>query len=522
MSHEFHFCEFRLDADEETLYHDGERVNLKLRNVQVLLHLVENPGQIVTKQEFLDKVWGRAFVEESNLSVSIAQIRKALGDDSKNPKFIENLPKKGYRFIADVKKIEKNGKNGTSENEALTDVRATDTTATDTTDAERTRVSAFREYKYWIAAALVLLVFGIFVSYRNFVYGDGRSSAISNEFNVNFSKEEQKYLDKYGASNREAYQHYLRGRYYWDRREETIGDSYYDKAVDEFKAAIDKDPTFALPYTGIANALGQMSVGSKNALPNDERYRVVTAYLRKAIEIDPTLSQAHASLGMNELFLAPKPKWEIAGQEYRKAVELDPSNAQARHWLAEYLALTGKFDESLVEYDKAIELDPLSMAVRGDKCYAYMFARRNDEAVRCIEEVRKLDRNFKRTYFYAFTIYTAADRLKEAMNVYPLIDYGGNADIYKEYEPKLKAALDADGNLGFWRVYLELALKFGGYGRVMALAKLGDKDAAFAELEKMVDAGGGTVPYLKVWPFFDNLHDDPRWTAVLDKIGLQK
>lgn len=532
MPTKFQFGDFLLDTDEECLYRDGEKVSANRRTLQVLRLLIERRGTLVTKQDFFDTVWANSFVEDANLSVTIAGLRKALGDDSKQPKFIENIPRKGYRFIADVRTIREDGLNETVAEATPADASSVDTALASVDSAlaspsqkAHTRPPAFHiKHKILLATAFVLFATVLIVfGYKGLVREPGKEfwANIPSDLNSHFSEKEKKYIESHGTDDREAYLHYLKGRYYWDRREEKIGESYYDKAVDEFKLAIEKDPTFALPYTGVANALGQMSSGSKNTLPNGERYRVVTSYLRKAIEIDPTLSEAHASLGMNELFLAPKPQWATAEREYRKALDLDPTNAQARHWLAEYLAITGKFDESLSEYDKAIELDPLSMAVRGDKCYAYMFARRHDEAVRCIEEVRSLDPNFKRTYWYALIIYMASDRLSEALDTWPKVDNGENSVIAKEYESKLRAAFRAEGNDGFWRIYLEFSSKFGGPGKPMALAKVGDKDAAFAALEKWVEGEGGSVAYIKVWPLLDSLYDDSRWPKLLREVGLE-
>jgi|GEM_PF-4080330 len=521
MSHEFQFGDFRLDTDEECLYRADQKLNLNRRNIQVLRLLIERQGQIVTKSEFFETIWADTFVEEANLSVAIASIRKALGDDPKQPAFIENLPRKGYRFIADVNRIEKNGNGFYPTGSISTPDKFAEADTETRAEIALSKSFALRHKTAIAAVSIMLLAMVIGFGYRNFALGGSRDLSIPNDLAVDLTEKERTYIVAHGTRDREAYLHYLRGRYYWDRREEKTADSYYDKAVDEFKAAIDRDPTFALPYTGIANALGQMSVGSKYALPSQERYRVITAYLRKAIEIDPTLSEAHASLGMNELFLAPKPQWDIAGQEYRKAVELDPANAQARHWLAEYLAITGKFDESLAEYDKAIELDPLSIALRGDKCYAFMFAHLNNEAITCIDDVRHLDPSFRRTYWYAFIIYSVAGKLKESLDIWLLVDYGENTDLAKEYEPKMRYALESEGEIGYWRTYLEYASNFGGPGQPMAFAKLGDKDRAFIAIDKWIDSQAGGLAYIKVWPFFDNLHSDPRWEQMLVKIGFK-
>lgn len=171
MFHQFQFGEFSLDAEEEYLYQGEVKINLNRRAVQVLKSLLENPGKIITKQEFFDTVWNDTFVEEANLSVAIAAIRKVLGDDPKTPKFIENLPRKGYRFIGEVRKIEKN------ENIPASDIQALYANAkikSDTNSESDNAQKGFSvRHKVPFALALILTLFAIFgIGYQTYLKKD--------------------------------------------------------------------------------------------------------------------------------------------------------------------------------------------------------------------------------------------------------------------------------------------------------------------------------------------------------------
>ncbi|HQU82492.1 MAG TPA: winged helix-turn-helix domain-containing protein [Pyrinomonadaceae bacterium] len=172
MFHQFQFGEFRLDTEEEYLYQGNVKINISRRAVQTLRLLVANPNKIITKHDFFDTVWADSFVEEANLSVAIAAIRKVLGDDPKHPKFIENLPRKGYRFIGDVRKIEK------SENVSVAFVKDTNTAVKTNSDTESGLKAARRKFspksKISIALASILAIFAVIfgIGYQNFSKSD--------------------------------------------------------------------------------------------------------------------------------------------------------------------------------------------------------------------------------------------------------------------------------------------------------------------------------------------------------------
>ncbi|MBX3244178.1 MAG: winged helix-turn-helix domain-containing protein [Acidobacteria bacterium] len=633
MSHVYRFGEFELVVEDEILRKNGKKIGLSRRAFQVLLLLVERSGEIVTKQDFFDTVWGDTFVEDNSLTVAMTAIRKALGDDPKQPIFIENLPRKGYRFIAEVK-------TGNDKTDVREDLAEKPQKQIEANKSEETRISPRkRALPIGIAAVsfllLVVLGFtylgretfsssvkevdridsiavlpfsnedaeieyisdgltetiinnlarlpGLRVTSRNSVFQykgkDIEAGSVGTELNVRailtgrlvktgddllisveltdlkdnrqvwgqqylrkpddvyfvqqqisheiaktlrskLSEEETKRFADDGTDNPEAFRSYIKGAYYLARRD----DLNYDRAIDQFNLAIDKDPAFALPYVGLAKAFALMSGDSKYQPKTDEeRNRIVIAYGQKALEIDPDLSEAHAAMGLNSLFLSATPQWAKAEHEYRKAIELNPNNAQARHWLAEYLALVGKYEESFAEYDRAIVLDPLSMAVKSDRCYAFYFARQFDRSINCFQELIDKDPSFSRNYWFIRHAYMSVGRYDDAIeaNRIALLSSPVHAGYAENDARDLQKGVAANEKTGFWNAYLQMATRWESDWEIaIAYSNLGDTDKAFQHLNKDIDRpGSGNAEYLTAFPHFDPLHNDPRWQELLKKIG---
>ncbi|KXK00889.1 MAG: CadC family transcriptional regulator [Acidobacteria bacterium OLB17] len=640
----YKFGDFELDPEDETLANDGQVAAINRRAFQVLLLLVERSGEIVSKDDFFNSIWQNAFVEEGNLTVAIATLRRVLNDDPRQPKFIQNLPRRGYRFIAPVSRVPKEqpavADDGPSENVAAepVDLAAPPHTA----DIETPTNSPLPWRKLipiGIGAAVLLAVLSAAATYfRSPVESNAKPAPATPLIRsiavlpVDFANDENEYIaeafadrltrelskipdlrvvsqrstqafkgktdDKAaiaqklnveavitgrieGASNnltagfeltdlrsgnvawsnrrafspdilltchkllaselatalrpgfeptaasigttdREAYLLYLKGKYYYERRQELTSSNTYDKAVEYFKQAIDKDPTFPLPYVGMAKAYAQASVGS-NIVPRSvpERYQIVGAYIQKALQIDPNLSEAVAARGLNEFFIAQMPQWEQARQDYERAIELDPNNAQARHWYAEYLALVGRFDESFAEYDRAIALDPLSMAVRGDKCFAYMFASQFDQAAGCIEDVQRADPAFQRTYYWAASIYLSMHRYKDATDSFNKAIVGSAEDAEAAgYHKILSDAANTNDDRTFWRAFARVAeMRKNKFEVAYSYAQLGEADKAFEILEAKIGNWEGTNPFHLADPKYSPLYGDPRWAELRRKLG---
>jgi tetratricopeptide (TPR) repeat protein len=196
---------------------------------------------------------------------------------------------------------------------------------------------------------------------------------IADKLRSRLSGAEKQQVTKQGTQNPEAYQLYVKGRYYWNKR--TNAD--IKTAISYFNQAIDKDPGYALAYSGLADAIG--TLGSYGGDPNDVSPKS-SAAARKALELDPTLSRPHAILASNETGY----NWDFAGTEaeFRKALELDPSDATVHQWFSEYLAgIGGRAQKAIDEANRAHELDPLSPIIAFDQAQAYASARKFDKAI---------------------------------------------------------------------------------------------------------------------------------------------
>src|SRR5262249_14342966 len=178
---------------------------------------------------------------------------------------------------------------------------------------------------------------------------------ICDKLRLRLTGDESKGLNRGATQNPEAYDLYLKGRYYWNKR--TPED--FKRAVELFTAATDKDPTYALAWSGLADTYSMMS-GYGGSMPLEDARPKAKAAALKAVELDDSLAEAHTSLGS-----AKESEWDWTGaeKEYKKAIELNPNYATAHHWYSGLLAALGKQDEALAEAKQAIELDPLSLPI---------------------------------------------------------------------------------------------------------------------------------------------------------------
>jgi eukaryotic-like serine/threonine-protein kinase len=212
------------------------------------------------------------------------------------------------------------------------------------------------------------------------------ATEISERLRLRLTGNDQKRLSKGYTENTEAYQLYLKGRYYWNKRSEEA----LTRAVDYFRQASDKDPAYALAYDGLADCL--ISQAWYNFRPSKEAYPEAKAAAGKALELDESLSEAHATLA----FVLTNYDWDWpnAEKEYQRAIELNPSYATAHHWHSDLLAAMGKLDESLNEEKRAQELDPLSLIINTWLGWRLSFMRRYDQAIDQYRKTLELDPTF--------------------------------------------------------------------------------------------------------------------------------
>ncbi len=318
------------------------------------------------------------------------------------------------------------------------------------------------------------------------------------------------------TENTEAYQLYLKGRYFWNKR--TL--EGFRKAIDCFDEAIHLDPGFALAYAGLADAYAFM--GGYGYFPSREAYTKSNAVAVKALQLDPSLAEAHTSLATVKYRYDWN--WKGAEESFRKALELNPGYITAHHWFGVFLALRGRFKEGLAEVEKAAVLDPLSVVIQWTLGYLYFYWRDYEKALKACWRALELDPAFARVYIDVGLCYIQQSKNQEG--IYEI--QRGIALL--DPSPVLQATLAyAYGLLGqkeeaqkILNDLLELSKRqyVSPYNFALIYIALGDKDQAFDYLDKAFERREDSLVSLKVNPRFDSLRSDPRFDSLLKRIGL--
>jgi len=340
--------------------------------------------------------------------------------------------------------------------------------------------------------------------------------AVSGKLHLKPAVERQKRLAKRPTENTEAYQLYLKGRYYWNRRtEQTL-----KRAVEYFQQAIDKDPGYALAYAGLADCYAVYN-SYQVELPRESAPKAEAA-ATKALEIDDTLAQAHASLGMIRMSY----EWDWAGaeREFQRAIEIDPNYATAHHWYAILLASTGRSEPAIASLNRAQQLDPLSLIISADLGLVLHFARRDDEAIEQVRKALEMDASFAAGHRPLGMAYEQKGMYTEA-----IAEFEKALDVSRSNPfvlGSLGHAYAVSGNRQKARQALSDVLELSKrryvspFDTAVIYTGLGDKDRALEWLEKALDDRSLEMIFLKVDPRFDGLHADSRFDGLLRRMGL--
>jgi tetratricopeptide (TPR) repeat protein len=345
---------------------------------------------------------------------------------------------------------------------------------------------------------------------------------VSNKLKTKLSGADEKRATKNYTENTEAYQLYLKGRYHWNKR--TPAD--IKKSVDYFQQAIGKDPSYALAYAALAEAY-ILIPNYTGASPHDA-YPKARAAAVKALEMDETLAEAHTALAtVNEEY-----DWNFpeAEKEFKRAIELNPNYATARQWYSEYLLTMGRDEEAIAEMKRALELDPLSLIINAVLGYTYLDSRRYDQALEQLRKTIEMDENFPRAHLYLALTYQRKGMFEEAISEsekLSLLDGISPEQAAKE-AAALREAYKKSGTTGFWRKQIEFYERNRALGPSFVpplsiaasyYAQVGDKDQAFALLEKAYEEREADVTYLSS-PIYDPIRSDPRFKDLARRIGL--
>jgi TolB-like protein/predicted Ser/Thr protein kinase len=343
------------------------------------------------------------------------------------------------------------------------------------------------------------------------------SKEISDKLRLRLTGEEEKRLTRHYTENSEAYQAYLRGRYEWSKRTpESL-----KKSIEYFQQAIDKDPAYALAYTGLADSYNV--IGIYAGLTPKEVFPLAKAAATKAVELDDTLGEAHTALG----FVKGSYDWDWPGaeREFKRALELNPGDANAHYFYGlVYLAPMGRMDEAIREMQRALELDPLSPIINANLAWIYYFARQYDKGIEQARKAVELDPDFGPAHNRLAFIYAAKGMYPQAIEESGYVPAMRKNDLARV--AAFRQAYAADGASGYWRKVIEVEEKrrkeqyFPPYIIASSYARLSEKEQAFELLEKGYEGRDEWLRFLRVEPAFDSLRSDPRYADLVRRVGL--
>ena len=435
------FSGFELDPAGD-LRSGGKKVKLQDQPLQILRILTDHAGEIVTREELCQKIWpSDTFVDfDHGINNAIKRLREALGDTSDTPRYIETLPRRGYRFIGKIESeaprmrslavlpLEDLSHDPQQEYfaEGLTEALITalakigELRVVSRTSAmqykgirkplreiakelevdaivEGTVLRAGRRVR--ITAQLIdapkethLWAESYERDMRNvLVLQSEIAQAIAREVRVKLTPQEQAQFGQERPVDPEAYEAYLKGRYYWNRRSgEGLG-----KSVWYFEQAILKDPTYAAAYSGLADGLTISAAWS--LLPPDEGCRKARKLALQALGIDSSSAEAHASLAFATMWYDYD--FSTAEREFERSIELNPRYATAHEWFGIMLGLMGRFNEAYTEAKRAMRLDPCSSVMPWALAFVYWCGRHYDEAIEQCQKSMELDSGFTPAYW---------------------------------------------------------------------------------------------------------------------------
>jgi len=323
---------------------------------------------------------------------------------------------------------------------------------------------------------------------------------ISRKLQVHLSGAERQKLGNAGTTNPKAYKLYLEGRQEWYGR----SNAGIKKSIELFQQAVAADPNYALAYTGLADSYC-VATGYGVIVQPKQAFALADTASRKALELDDSLSEAHAARAS---VLSSTYKWSEAEPEYRRAIELNPNNADAHYFYAfTFLMPLNRIDQSLEEFRVALSLDPLSPIVNTNYGLTLMVAHRYPEAIAQLQKVLERDPSFPPGNFYVSQIYATVGRYPEAISA------------MQKISPGVKGPWSPDAQ-GFIKLVLDPASPAAPATIAAAYALAGDRNKAFAYLEKSYDEQDAELMACIRYPAFESLQSDPRWANLMDRLGL--
>lgn len=624
------FGDLRIDLEKKVLWYLNEPVQLPAKAVEVLCQLVDKGGEVVTKDELLNRVWHDSFVEENVLSQNIHHLRKAFREMKLPENTIQTIPRRGYRFAGNLRDVgdelvfeheiversflteiqEDSPRDSnvlSSDNPALVRRRLivsagvltsavllvglavwwsaipaegvaaegirsiavlppkplngsekTQTFSLGLTDSLISRLARLNKFAVRPFTAIVkysesgkdALTFGrelkadsvlegtiqhaegrIRVSLRLIDVRNGAhiwaenfdeteldilklqdliSNRVARALRTKLNPHEEDLLAKRPTANTDAYLLYIAGRERWLERNAKV------ESLAFYKKAIELDPNFALPFLGIAD---------EYAFTYETK--IAEEALAKAIELDPELSEAHATRGFLQMF--HHWDWQGAERSFRRALELAPNSSKAHHWYGVYLSVRGRFDEALTEMEKALELDPTALVIRTDIAELHYFKRDYDRAESELQRVLEIDPTFLNARYHLVKVRHkkgASYFLEDAALTIFLHNLRKSSALGQDFDPtELQQALTRKDEKTLRDAALvSLTSTKNKPAAHLSLARhyviTGEKEKCLESLEKAREARVFVMPFVAIDPIFDSIRSDPRFNEIVRKMNL--
>jgi TolB-like protein/Tfp pilus assembly protein PilF len=562
-----HFGVFEIDLRARELRKQGVRIKLQEQPFNLLQMLLEQPGEIVTRDELQKRIWpADTFVDfDQGLNNAIKRLREALSDSPDNPRFIETIPRRGYRFIGLTRSSTPQGIRSLAvlplENlsrdpeqeyfaEGLTEALITTlakigalrvvsrTSAMQYKGVHKPLREIARELEVDAIVEGTVLRAGRRVritaqlidapkethlwaeSYERdlrdvLALQSEVAQAIARQVQVKLTPQDLAHFAQPQPVDPEAYEAYLKGRYHWNRRSA----EGFGKAVQSFQTAIAKDPSYAAAYAGLADCLTGLSAWG--FVPSQDGCGKAKGLAREALEIDHSLAEAHAALAFASMY---DYDFLTAEREFERSIELNPRYAPAHEWFGLYLGVMGRYEEGYTELKRAIRLDPLSSIINTILGQVYIFARRYDQALEQLGKILELDPNFAPAHGFLGWTYLCQSQYAQAIAALRKgVELSQGASVYVAV---LGEACAAAGHRNEANDILEQLRELSKQQYVMPYyvsriyAALGQKDEAFGWLETGYRERATNMIYLQTDSRLDGLRADPRFEDLLRRMNF--
>ncbi len=617
------FGKFRLDVQKKILSYADEVIDLPLKEIELLILLTEG-GELVTKEDILQRVWENQTVEESNLTSKIYRLRKLFEKYGESPDWIQTVPRRGYRFTAEVIHHSNNS-------EIVIERRSISKTLIeeiDSPDLPKPKLLPAKKSRNWWAAPVIalILIIGLYLLYRNysnkeaiksiavlplksfdskntdndlrlrvmdsvitklgtiesisvrptsstmkFVESDesaveigkkllvdaileGRiqrednklritmqlvsvktgtqiwsgqfdgeadklldlqsviSSKLLSELDLRLSKEQETILAKRPTSNSEAYEEYLKGRYFWNKRTPESLQS----AITSFEKAIKLDPNFALAYAGLADVycvLPEYTVSSEK-----DSYQLAQSNAKRALELDPNLAEAFTSLAFVEFW--NNKNFAESEKNFRRAIEINPNYATAHQWFANVLLARKNLAPAIEQMSKAQQLDPLSLVINTELGILYYYSREYDDAAAQLNRTLEIEPKFYRASIWLARVLTLQSKYQEAFSLYQKLplEFAEQEGMISEigYTNGLAKNISTADSL-LKTLQTRSAIEKNAFSSAIISLGIGNSDDAIRYLKKASQERESDLAYIELDPIFDPIRENMEFKRLSER-----